>query len=395
MPHVALVVPAIGREGITKQVANQIKVLQQENIDVFLIVLTIYNSAVMAEFGVRLSEHNVIELQQPAPYLSVQALLKSYSTIRPVLKFLKRNKVSMVVAHAAYAHFVMRLAKAVGYLSRYPFILHQHFHGLQYAQFPVNSLRRFIVNKLNQILAKLFDDSHIYISKAVKADVEENLVRIKKQGILYNPIDTEQALAESKEVNILLAAYREAFVIVLPGRLDHNKGQLFFARVLEQFLRQREIRIGKLMVLIVGSGEIESELEAEIAESNVLQHYVRLVGELPNINLRYLLHLAHLVVVPSFVEGFSFVALESLAAGKMLLVSDAGGLKEVVTDGKTGFVFKAGDKRDCLAKLNYIYENRDKELINRAKIEQDLKLKFSYEQHKRDFLQHVYSISVK
>lgn len=392
MLQIALVAPAVAREGITKQVANQIKVLQQENIDVFLIVLTIYNAEVMAEFGVRLSNNNVLELQQPAPYLSAKALLKSYSTIRPILDFLKKNKVSIVVAHAAYAHFVMRLVKAITYLSRNTFTLYQYFHGLQYAQFPVNSLQRYAVNKLTQILAKLCDDGHVYISKATKEDVERNLVRIKKQLVIYNPIDIDQAMVVNEIIKNMFAEFTERFVIVLPGRLEHNKGQLFFLGMFEQFLHQQNLKLGEIIVLIAGKGESESELKDIIAGSN-LRNYVRLVGELTNMDLRYMLHLAQLIVVPSFVEGLSFVALEGLAAGTTLLVSDAGGLKEVVKNGETGFVFRAGDEQDCLAKLRYLYQNRNNNLIDKARIEQDLRSRFSFEQYKRQLLPYLFHVT--
>ncbi len=47
-------------------------------------------------------------------------------------------------------------------------------------------------------------------------------------------------------------------------------------------------------------------------------------------SLAGLLRAAELVVVPSRAEPFGLVALEALAAGRPLLVTDAGGLREVV-----------------------------------------------------------------
>lgn len=368
--------------------------LQQENVQVFLIVLTEYNVEVMAELGVQLPEKNILRLHQPAPYLSLKSLLQSHTIIGPILGFISKNAIAVVVAHAPYAHFVMRLVKLTSYMSSYSFTLHQYFHGLQYAQFPINSLSRFSVNKLNQILAVVCDDSHIYISKATREDVEKNLIRIKRQQVLYNPISAAQVLSESKVIDALLAPYLNTYIIVLPGRLDHNKGQLFFLNVFKKFLRQNDIRAGELVLLLVGAGEIEDELRIDIAESN-LENYIKLFGELPNMELRYMLSFAQFVVVPSFIEGLSFVALETLAAGKILLTSDAGGLKEVVIDGETGFIFKAGDERDCLVKLNYIYQNRVEQLIDRIEIEQDLKQRFSCEQYKKQFLKYLFNVSVR
>jgi len=61
------------------------------------------------------------------------------------------------------------------------------------------------------------------------------------------------------------------------------------------------------------------------------------------------------LVVPSlWRETGPQVALEALAAGVPVLGSDLGGLKEMVRDGKNGFLFRPGDiegLRDCMTKV--------------------------------------------
>lgn len=49
------------------------------------------------------------------------------------------------------------------------------------------------------------------------------------------------------------------------------------------------------------------------------------------------------MVVPSLYEPFGVVALEAAALGAPLIVSDTGGLIELVKDGATGRTFAAGD----------------------------------------------------
>ena len=45
------------------------------------------------------------------------------------------------------------------------------------------------------------------------------------------------------------------------------------------------------------------------------------------------------VAIPSMFEGMPNVLLEAMACGVVPIVSDAGAMREVVTDGETGFVF--------------------------------------------------------
>lgn len=57
-----------------------------------------------------------------------------------------------------------------------------------------------------------------------------------------------------------------------------------------------------------------------------------------------------LVVIPSRWEDFGYVALEAMRAEKPVLASNVGGLKDIVVDGQTGYLF-APEEAQTLAKL--------------------------------------------
>lgn len=57
-------------------------------------------------------------------------------------------------------------------------------------------------------------------------------------------------------------------------------------------------------------------------------------------------------VAPSiWAEPFGIVALEAAAAGKPIVAADIGGLRDIVADGETGLMVKAGDRDDLRAGL--------------------------------------------
>jgi glycosyltransferase involved in cell wall biosynthesis len=57
-------------------------------------------------------------------------------------------------------------------------------------------------------------------------------------------------------------------------------------------------------------------------------------------------------VAPSiWAEPFGIVALEAAAAGKPIVASDIGGLRDIVADGETGLMVKAGDRAELRAGL--------------------------------------------
>ena len=64
------------------------------------------------------------------------------------------------------------------------------------------------------------------------------------------------------------------------------------------------------------------------------------------------------VVVPSiWYENQPVVIIEAFAFGKPVLCSDIGGMAEMVQDGRTGILFRAGDPEDLRAKATYLRDN--------------------------------------
>jgi GT2 family glycosyltransferase/glycosyltransferase involved in cell wall biosynthesis len=64
------------------------------------------------------------------------------------------------------------------------------------------------------------------------------------------------------------------------------------------------------------------------------------------------------VVIPSLVETYSLVAREALAAGRIVISSDAGALPEVVLHERNGLVFPAGDARALTRALQRLVDDR-------------------------------------
>jgi glycogen synthase len=94
--------------------------------------------------------------------------------------------------------------------------------------------------------------------------------------------------------------------------------------------------------VVAGKGRQEQELLA-VARKHRVRRAVDFVGHLTDRELRAALAAADAVVLPSRYEPFGIVALEAAAAGAPLVASTAGGLGEVVVDGRTGVSFPPGD----------------------------------------------------
>jgi glycogen(starch) synthase len=87
--------------------------------------------------------------------------------------------------------------------------------------------------------------------------------------------------------------------------------------------------------IIVGSGYMKEQL-SNIVKSMGLEHKVLFQGFLDEQTLLNLQRCADVSVVPSLFEPFGIVALEAMAAKSPVVVSDTGGLSEIVEHDVTG-----------------------------------------------------------
>mgnify|MGYP000906025349 FL=1 len=164
-----------------------------------------------------------------------------------------------------------------------------------------------------------------------------------KIRIIPNGIDSEKLKApEGKdlyEVHNRFARPDEKIVLFV-GRLVREKGVWLIIEAIQDLLK----RVPEAKLVIVGKGPEEIFLRDHVRRLG-LEHKVYLTGFIDD-ELRNLLYrICHVAVFPSLYEPFGIVALEAMALGKPVVVSDTGGLGEVVQHGYTGLKFPSGDSR--------------------------------------------------
>ena len=130
--------------------------------------------------------------------------------------------------------------------------------------------------------------------------------------------------------------------MLLPGRLTAWKGQQAAISALAQL--PAEVLRGWTLVLAgdaQGRFDYVSRLKAQISDAK-LDERVRIVGHCDDMPAAYAL--SDVVIAPSQEpEAFGRVAAEAGALGKVAIVSDHGGQKEIVVDRITGFRVPPGD----------------------------------------------------
>lgn len=125
-------------------------------------------------------------------------------------------------------------------------------------------------------------------------------------------------------------ALPEEKIVLFVGRLVYEKGIHILINAVPKILSKVNAKF-----IIVGSGYMKEQL-LNIVRSMGLEHKVLFEGFLDEQTLLKLQQIADVSVVPSLFEPFGIVALEAMAARSPVVVSDTGGLTEIVDHDVTG-----------------------------------------------------------
>ena len=174
-------------------------------------------------------------------------------------------------------------------------------------------------------------------------------------------------------------------IILYAGRLVYEKGVQYLIGAMPKILENYH----DAKLVIAGKGGMYDELQAQV-NSLGLGKKVYFTGYMDHKSLCKLYKCADIAVFPSTYEPFGIVALEGMLAGNPVVVSDIGGLNEIVEHGVNGMKSYAGNSNsiaDSILTLLFdhklgmeISKNakaRVKELYNWTKIAQDTH--FSYQ----------------
>ncbi len=132
------------------------------------------------------------------------------------------------------------------------------------------------------------------------------------------------------------------------GRLVYEKGVHVLVNAAPKVLEKTNAKF-----IIVGNGYMKDQLST-LANGMGLAHKVMFTGFLDDETLRKLQRCADVSVVPSLFEPFGIVALEAMAAKSPVVVSDTGGLSEIVNHDVDGVKVYTGNPESLAWGINRV-----------------------------------------
>ena len=250
----------------------------------------------------------------------------------------------------------------------------------------------------------IHDDTQRYINdtewlltyEATEVIVNSNFMKNDLQRLFGLPYDKINVIPNGINLNNFTGIERDydfrrqyamdnEKIILYVGRLVYEKGIQHLIAAMPKILSNYH----DAKLVIAGKGGMIDDLKAETSSLG-LDNKVYFTGYMDSKKVQKMYKCADVAVFPSKYEPFGIVALEAMLAGVPTVVSDVGGLDEIVTHGVDGMKSYAGNPNsiaDSVTALLYDHQlatniskkarQKVKEQFNWEKIAQDTH--FTYE----------------
>ncbi|SCM89433.1 Uncharacterized protein BWAI21_04902 [Bacillus mycoides] len=140
------------------------------------------------------------------------------------------------------------------------------------------------------------------------------------------------------------------YVLSYVGRLAPEKDIDTLQTLIQTTNKERD----DIHWLIAGDGPLAKGLHENVPKTNVT-----FTGYLQGVDLAEAYASSDLMVFPSTTETFGNVVLESLACGTPVIGANSGGVKNIITDGKTGVLCEPKNEDSFLSSIYEVLNNEE------------------------------------
>lgn len=161
-------------------------------------------------------------------------------------------------------------------------------------------------------------------------------------------------------------------LVGMVARLQAVKGHRYFIEAAAQVARDET----RTHFVLVGDGSLRSEIENQIARFD-LANRVHLLGDRSDVS--QLVSAFDLMALASLHEGLPNAVMEAMAAGVPVVATAVGGTKELIIDGKTGYLVPPADAEALSERIAFALKNDEERTAISARAREFVIARFGIE----------------
>ncbi|MDD4353776.1 MAG: glycosyltransferase family 4 protein [Candidatus Nanoarchaeia archaeon] len=256
------------------------------------------------------------------------------------IKMLKTSKIlhfnSYTLSEVIFSYVAKLMRKKV--------IVTFHNNFIKNRKITLEQIRQILVNNLSVLIS----DKIVFVSfnqfKNVSKIILFKKILKRKSVVINNFIDKKMVL-KRKRVG-------KKVKIIFVGRLTREKGYYDLLNLMG------EKGLSDVDFSIIG----KRHFDKDIIESKNIRYY----NQIPNEEIFKIYDEHAVLILPSYTESFPMTILEAMARGLVILVSDIPGMREIIQEGRNGYLFPPGDVEKMKEIILYLKNNpKDVERISK------------------------------
>lgn len=307
------------------------------------------------EIDKNVTVHRVHVYNNPSTTFVEWVMQLNFAMIEYAIKLVQNNKFDIIHAHDWLVAYVARVLK-----NTFNIPIITTIHATEYGRNngihtdisrTINNVEKWLMNESNSLIVNSNYMRNELISvfniSADKINVISNGIDLKKFDNVYKDNVFRKNYAAPNEK-----------IVFYVGRLVNEKGVHVLLNAIPKILGA----FNDVKFVIAGKGPCLNNL-IELSQKLNVNEKVYFTGFVSEEVLLKLYKCSDMAVFPSTYEPFGIVALEGMVAGIPVVVSDTGGLNEIVNHKVDGMKFYSGNSNslaDCIIELL-----KDENLSNR------------------------------
>lgn len=249
---------------------------------------------------------------------------------------------------------LFQLNQALKHSIRYPIITVVH-HLRSSEQFPQwqTNFHRWVERKFLKSV-----DGYIFNSHTTHQDVIKLIFDPSKKPFIIAKPGGDRLKSNIKERDLRERALQEgALNLLFLGNLIPRKGLHTLIKAL------RSLPKDTWNLRVIGNPDIDKEYTQSIKKNiqiNHLEKNIEIYGSLSDPELVRHLETSHVLAMPSFYEGYGIVYIEGMGFGLPAIGTNAGGAREIISEGETGFLITPEDSDSLKKKVVTLHRDRER-----------------------------------
>lgn len=286
------------------------------------------------------------------------SIIPNIISLIKIYRFIRKEKFDIVHVHAPIACVLGRIAAKIAGV---PLIIYTA-HGFYFHDGMARWKREFLIS-IEKIMDKIFTDLIFTQSKEDRETaVYKRIIDIDKIIFIGNGVDINKFNINNSNDNWLekrkeFGIDSKAKVICFIGRIVREKGIVDLIYAFENILND----LPEAILLIIGDNEAnERDIKTKNEVISLIDKFdirEKVVFTGYRNDIRNLLAMADVFVLPSYREGMPRSIIEAMAMGKPVVATNIRGCREEVFNGKTGFLVPIKNPRKLATAILKILKN--------------------------------------